>query len=123
MTIIGVDLGGTNVRGNLSGTAVCSGSRRLRSAPKAYEILEDVSGAFLDPLAEGGLEGIGIGVPSVVDLKKGVVYDVQNLPSWKTVPLRALLEKRRVRFRQRTPTVSRPGKYFGAGLPYENICC
>ncbi|RPJ00342.1 MAG: ROK family protein, partial [Candidatus Aminicenantes bacterium] len=38
--------------------------------------------------------GIGAGVPSIIDLKAGVVYDVQNIPSWKKVPLKALLEER-----------------------------
>jgi glucokinase len=37
---------------------------------------------------------IGIGVPSVVDLAKGIVYDVQHIPSWKEVPLKEILEKK-----------------------------
>ncbi len=38
--------------------------------------------------------GIGAGVPSVIDLMTGTVYDVQNIPSWKRVPLKARLEER-----------------------------
>ncbi|MCU7500928.1 MAG: ROK family protein, partial [Ignavibacteria bacterium] len=32
--------------------------------------------------------------PSVVDTEKGIVYDVQNIPSWKEVPLKEILEKK-----------------------------
>jgi glucokinase len=38
--------------------------------------------------------GIGAGVPSVIDLATGTVYDVQNIPSWKKVPLGTILEGR-----------------------------
>jgi glucokinase len=40
------------------------------------------------------VKAIGIGVPSVVDTEAGVVYDVQNIPSWKEVPLRKWMEQR-----------------------------
>lgn len=39
-------------------------------------------------------EKIGIGVPSVVDVKRGIVYDTVNIPSWTEVPLKELLEQR-----------------------------
>ena len=35
---------------------------------------------------------IGIGVPSVVDVEHGIIYDVINIPSWKEVPLKSILE-------------------------------
>ena len=35
---------------------------------------------------------IGIGVPSVVDVERGIVYVVQNIPSWKEVHLKERLE-------------------------------
>ena len=37
---------------------------------------------------------IGVGVPSVVDVKRGIVYDTANIPSWKEVPLKDYLEDR-----------------------------
>ena len=33
------------------------------------------------------IKAIGIGVPSVVDTHTGIVYDVQNIPSWKEVAI------------------------------------
>lgn len=29
------------------------------------------------------VDGIGIGVPSIVDVEKGIVYNVANISSWK----------------------------------------
>lgn len=40
------------------------------------------------------VEKIGIGVPSVVDVERGVVYNAANIPSWKEVHLKQFLEKR-----------------------------
>lgn len=38
------------------------------------------------------VEGIGMGVPSVVDTKKGIVYNVQNIPSWEEVHLKSIYQ-------------------------------
>src|SRR5699024_1594521 len=39
-------------------------------------------------------DSIGIGVPSVVDVEEGIVYDVQNIPGWNEVPVKDFLEAR-----------------------------
>ena len=93
--IIGVDLGGTHVRtgriedGRISAIA----SERIRSHGTMEEVLEDLVrciGQVLTPRAEA----IGLGVPAVVDTREGVVSDAVNIPSWKEVPLRRILEDR-----------------------------
>jgi glucokinase len=55
--------------------------------------------------------GLGAGVPSVIDLKTGTVYDVQNIPSWTKVPLKARLEERY----QRPVNVNNDANAFAAG--------
>lgn len=93
--IIGIDLGGTHVRagavsgGNLSNMA----SARIPAAGNVEEVLEVIY-QLTDPLVEENIKAIGIGVPSVVDVENGIVYDVQNIPSWKEVALKKLLEAR-----------------------------
>ena len=47
---------------------------------------------FIRPLVSADIKGIGIGVPSVVDVEKGIVYNVTNIPSWHRVPLKDILE-------------------------------
>lgn len=93
--VIGVDLGGTNVRAGLvvDGRLAEVRSVPVRSRGSAEDVLEDLFGA-VDPLVRDDVAGIGAGVPSVIDLEAGVVYDVQNIRSWKKVPLRARLEER-----------------------------
>jgi len=93
--VVGIDLGGTNVR---AGLVVDGRLAVVRSVPvRAQGAMEDVLGDLfnaVDPLMGPGVAGIGAGVPSVIDLRTGTVYDVQNIPSWKKVPLKALLEER-----------------------------
>jgi len=93
--IIGVDLGATNVRG-----AVVDGqqlqtihSSRIHREGSVEEVLGDIFG-IIDPLMSADIAGIGIGVPSVVDIEKGIVYDVIHIPSWKKVPLGGILSER-----------------------------
>lgn len=38
--------------------------------------------------------GIGVGVPSLVDVSEGIVYKPTNVPSWKKVYLKNILEER-----------------------------
>ena len=40
-----------------------------------------------------GVVAIGIGVPSVVDREKGIVYNVVNIPHWEEVHLKEILEQ------------------------------
>ena len=57
---------------------------------------EEVTNALINTIKEvitSNVEGIGVGVPSLVKTSSGVVYDVQNIPSWKKIPLKDILEK------------------------------
>ena len=93
--VIGIDLGATNIRG-----AVVNGediseiiSRRIQTKGTKEQVLEDVY-SLIDALIDSEVKAIGIGVPSVVDVKLGIVYDVIHIPSWKEVHLKELLENR-----------------------------
>ena len=94
--ILGIDLGGTNVRcGRLVGNELEEIRAIGVSAGAAADVvLNEVFGLIEQLLPAGPIEAIGVGVPSVVDAEEGVVYDVQNIPSWKEVRLKAILEDR-----------------------------
>ena len=93
INIIGIDLGATNIRGavvcdeNLSGII----TKRIKNNGTQQEVLEDVF-SVTDALMNDSVKGIGIGVPSVVDVKQGIVYNVIHIPSWKEVHLKKILE-------------------------------
>jgi glucokinase len=120
--IIGIDLGGTNARAGLvvDGRLAEVRSVPVRSRGSEKEVLEDLFRA-VDPLVRDDLAGIGAGVPSVIDLATGTVYDVQNIPSWKKVGLKAILEERykRPAFVNNDANCFAAGeKYFGKIRPY-----
>lgn len=93
--VIGIDLGATNVRGAVvNGDAISEIiSRRINTKGTEEQVLEDVY-FIVDQLIDDEVKAIGIGVPSVVDVEQGIVYDVVHIPSWKEVHLKELLEKR-----------------------------
>jgi glucokinase len=93
--IIGIDLGATNIRGAVV-TDEKPGeitSRRIKVKGTEEEVLADVY-SLIDALIDKDIKAIGIGVPSVVDVKRGIVYDVIHIPSWKEVHLKEILENR-----------------------------
>ncbi|BAU54998.1 ROK family protein [Mucilaginibacter gotjawali] len=93
--VIGIDLGATNIRGAVVNDKDLSEiiSRRIKRKGTEEQVLEDVY-SLIDVLMDKNIKAIGIGVPSVVDVKKGIVYDVIHIPSWKEVHLKELLEAR-----------------------------
>jgi len=93
--IIGIDLGATNIRGGLVNGSQLSkiNSKRINSKGSVEEVLSDVFD-IIDGLKDDEVAAIGIGVPSVVDVEKGIVYDVQHIPSWKEVYLKNIIEEK-----------------------------
>ncbi len=93
--IIGIDLGATNIRGAVvnDGSIAEIISRRINTKGTEEQVLEDIY-YIIDKLINKNIKAIGIGVPSVVDVEQGIVYDVQHIPSWKEVHLKQILENR-----------------------------
>lgn len=92
-TIIGVDLGGTKVRvGAVAGGVVARATSRPISGGAAEQVVLDEIVEAIAELVDDRVVGIGCGVPSVVDVETGTVFEVENIPSWKRVPLKAVLE-------------------------------
>jgi glucokinase len=92
-TVIGVDLGGTKVSiGKVEEKNIVKHtSTNITTQGEQNEILGEILSAIED-LFDQSVVGIGIGVPSVIDVEKGIVFTVQNIPSWKEVPLKDILE-------------------------------
>ena len=91
---LGIDVGGTNL---VLGLVEDGKILRRESAPwypleadlqQTLDVLSDRIDRILTP----EVEKIGIGVPSVVDVNQGIVYDTVNIPSWTELPLKAYLE-------------------------------
>ena len=91
---IGIDLGGTKIQVGIEqdGKIIQKTKALLKEKTDLQSTLKQVI-QFIEPLTSHEVEGIGIGVPSVVDVEQGIVYNVTNIPSWKKVALKDILEK------------------------------
>ena len=90
---IGVDLGGSNVRAGIQIAGAITQRRHVALENK--ESLSSTLGQVIDnirPLMQPSVKGIGIAVPSVVDVINGIVYNVVNIPSWERVELKDIIE-------------------------------
>ena len=91
---VSIDLGGTNLRRALVDNGICLNKKSVPC--KATEDAEVVIAQLAQLIQEMMLpevDGIGIGVPSIVDSTRGIIYNVANIPSWKEVHLKEILEK------------------------------
>jgi glucokinase len=92
--VLGVDLGGTNIRaGLIRGKEILKSESALLKEKDSLESTLNQLISVISGVMEPGVTGIGIGVPSVVDAEQGIVYNAVNIPSWKKVELKDILEK------------------------------
>jgi glucokinase len=93
MGILGIDLGGTKVRAGLveNNTLLKVESLLLSKKGTATEVLNDINN-LINRFSKHEIVGIGIGVPGVVDVENGIVYDVQNIPYWEIIHLGDMLK-------------------------------
>ena len=94
-TILGIDLGGTNIRAGLVKDKSLGEirSKRINSQGTTEEVLEDLF-SFTETIINNSVISIGIGVPGLVNIEEQMVYDVVYIPAWKEVPLKRLMEER-----------------------------
>jgi glucokinase len=91
---IGVDLGGTKIKAGVekNGSIIQQNTIFLRQKESLSATLSQLID-LIKPLTNYSATSIGIGVPSVVDTERGIVYNVANIPSWEKVALRDILEE------------------------------
>ncbi len=90
---IGIDLGGTNIRvGIIEGGVITEVKQIFLTDKESLQKTLSQLIAIITLLVRPEVKGIGIGVPSVVDIENGIVFDVVNIPSWQRVELKKLLE-------------------------------
>lgn len=95
MEFIGVDIGGTNIKaGNVFNSRIIKKHYMPVNRESSKEkILNDLF-SCIDQVITNKSEKIGIGVPGIVDPSAGIVYDIQNIPSWNEVPLTEIIFQR-----------------------------
>lgn len=122
---LAIDLGGTNIRIAQIENGKIVGKRSIAcpSRESEEEVLSQLV-ALIDSVMNDQVCGIGIGVPSVVDSEKGIVYNAMNIPSWKEVPLKTFLQDRfalPVSVNNDSNCFALGEKLFGEGIPFCNM--
>lgn len=94
---IGIDLGGTNMRAaEVCHTEIVRSLSRPTPRDGGAQAVVDALVKQIAEIIEAvpePCEGIGVGVPSVVDSERGIVYNAMNIPSWREVPLGYILHQ------------------------------
>ncbi len=78
----------------------------------------------IDSVINDEVAGIGIGVPSIVDVNHGIVYSPENIPSWNVVHLGDILSRNfnvRVHVNNDANCFAIGEKYFGKGRKSRNM--
>ncbi|MTI96525.1 MAG: ROK family protein [Firmicutes bacterium] len=93
--IVGIDLGGTNAQGAALVNGKLSESKaiptRARQGPEA--IMDDLADLAHELAAGAPLAAVGLGVPGLLDLERGVCVFSGNL-NWREFPIVEKLEQR-----------------------------
>jgi len=123
--VLGIDMGGTKIKAGLVKNDFLHNTSKIsaNSTGSKNEILNRLF-SLVDKFENDNYTGIGIGVPSVIDIQKGIVYNVQNIPSWDEVHLKTILEDRfhvPVSINNDANVFVLGEKYFGKGKPFRNI--
>jgi glucokinase len=122
-SLVGVDLGGTNVRAGLvqNGRIIAFEARPHPPKADAEAIIEEICQTIAKVLRPD-VRGIGVGVPTLVN--KGIVYSPNNIPSWKVVPLQKILERRfhlPVVLNNDAKCFALGELHYGAGRGFQNL--
>ena len=100
--IIAIDLGGTNLKCALLDYRLkikaknSFSTKTFDNRSKLIQGIADAVNSFIlkQGLAKRDVLGVGIGLPGPVDTFKGVVHFLPNIPGWREVGLKKILEEK-----------------------------
>jgi len=91
--VIGVDIGGTKIHIGIVEEGKITDELKIPTSAQASQdqILNELVGG-IEKLIDVSIAGIGVGVAGLIDEERGIVYGVQNIPSFQKVHLKQCLE-------------------------------
>jgi len=132
---IGIDVGGTNIKlglvnasGRIIGRSHLVTKSFARNKLKLINALIDSILGLLDKnhLNKKNVLGIGLGLPGLIDPVKGVVSFLPNVPGWRNVALKNIVQKK-IKipiFLDNDVNLVTLGEWkYGAGKGYRNVVC
>jgi len=94
--LIGVDLGGTKIEAglvDLNGKVVKKIILPTEAGKGKQQVIQNIVYA-VNKLRKDIIIGVGVGIPGPTDFRRGIAINPPNLPGWKDVPLKRLLEEK-----------------------------
>ncbi|MDT0675394.1 ROK family protein [Autumnicola musiva] len=123
--IVAVDIGATKIHiGIVRGSHIVKEVKFPTNAGTSKEDIVNNLIRGIESLEVKDFQGIGIGVPGLVDEKQGIVYDLVNIASWKEVHLKKYLQDhfhKPVRITNDANVFALGEKIFGQGSRFQNI--
>jgi len=100
--VLGIDLGGTKILSAVSDSEgkMLSRDHSITPAVKGREaVIQSITESAHRALEQGRidiseLDAIGVGAPGLSNPETGILFTSPNLPGWRDVPLRDILEKK-----------------------------
>lgn len=130
--IIGVDLGGTNVRSAVVDAKGCiSHHAKIRvagrgSAEQVVDRVVECVHRTMDGCGRGNVRGIGVGTPGLIIAETGTVVFAPNVPGWVDLPLKTILEDRLglpVVIENDANAAALGEHWIGAGAGFRHMIC
>jgi len=131
---IGVDLGGTNII-----SAIMNRQGEIASSLKIRTLAEKGKEATVKRIIEAihkniaqftitpdDIIGIGIGAPGPLDIKRGIINFAPNLPGWRDIPLKKILEDEfnmKIVLENDANAAAWGERCYGAGQGINNLVC
>jgi len=132
--IIGIDLGGTNLKialldlkYNIIYKNVLSTKGFVKKENLVLATINSINGIIRNSnLNKKNILGVGLGLPGPIDIKRGLVHFFPNIPGWKEVKLKSILNKklRLPIFLDNDANLMCLAEYkLGAGKLFKNVVC
>ncbi len=132
--IIAIDLGGTNLKCALLDCSLkikAKSSFSTKSFDNKHKLIQgivDLIDGFIlsQRLKHADVLGVGIGVPGPVDSLRGIVHFLPNIPGWKEVKLKKILEEKiklPVFIDNDAKLMTLAEHEAGAGKKFKNVLC
>ncbi len=131
MIAIGVDIGGTSIKGafiNEQGTILNRFSMKVdKDAAPEGEVAKlcDLIVHDRDELKTNEeIKGIGIGIPGILDMDEGIIVSSPNLPTWDGFNIKAFMEKKlkyKVLINNDANVAALGEAKFGSGKNYKDL--
>lgn len=132
--IIAIDLGGTNLKCALLDSSLkikAKSSFSTKSFDNKHKLIQGIinsinSFIFKQNLAKKTILGIGLGLPGPVDASRGIVHFLPNIPGWKEVKLKKIIEQKiklPVFIDNDAKLMAVAEHRFGLAKGYKNVLC